>query len=229
MAGLITALILLPVAGALFVGVAREKQARGIALGFNVLTAIVAFVLWRNFDTAAPGLQLVERHAWIPAIGAEYLVGIDGLSLLLVLLTSLIFPFAFLAQRTGRGFCALMLLMQSALYGTFTAQNFVLWFLFYEMSLIPAFLLIKIWGGENRDRAATKFFVYTFLGSVAMLLSFLGIYFAKGHIRFRRARRSGKNRVAHRQSRVARLRRNLPRPRRESAALPVSHLAPGCI
>ena len=127
---------------------------------------------------------MVERQVWIPSIGAEYLVGIDGLSLLLVLLTSLIFPFAFLVQRTGRGFCALMLLMQSALYGTFTAQNFVLWFLFYEMSLIPAFLLIKIWGGENREIAATKFFLYTFLGSVAMLLSFLGIYFAKGTFDF---------------------------------------------
>ena len=85
--------------------------------------------------------------------------------------------------------------MQAALYGTFTAQNFVLWFLFYEMSLIPAFLLIKIWGGENRDRAATKFFVYTFLGSVAMLLSFLGIYFAQGHVRFRRARRARQDRA----------------------------------
>src|SRR3977135_1410060 len=74
--------------------------------------------------------------------------------------------------------------MQAALYGTFTAQNFILWFLFYEMSLIPAFLLIKIWGGENRDRAATKFFLYTFLGSVAMLLAFLGIFFAKGTFDF---------------------------------------------
>jgi len=177
---MITALILLPLAGALFVSVAGPKHARGIALGFQVLTAILSIALWRNFDTTAAGLQLIERHAWIPAIGAEYLVGIDGLSLLLVLLTSLLFPFALLAQRMGRGFCALMLIMQSALYGTFTAQNFLLWFLFYEMSLVPAFLLIKIWGGENRDRAATKFFVYTFLGSVAMLLSFLGIYFAQG-------------------------------------------------
>lgn len=184
MAGLITALILLPIGGALFVTIARQKYARAIVLGFNTLTAIAAFALWRNFDTTATGLQLVERHAWIPAIGAEYLVGIDGLSLLLVFLTSLIFPFAFLAQRASRGFCALMLLMQAALYGTFTAQNFILWFLFYEMSLIPAFLLIKIWGGENRDRAATKFFVYTFLGSVAMLLSFLGIYFARGTFDF---------------------------------------------
>jgi NADH-quinone oxidoreductase subunit M len=184
MAGLTTALILLPLAGALFVSVARQNSARAVALGFNVLTAMLAITLWRNFDTTAAGLQMVERHVWIPAIGAEYLVGVDGLSLLLVLLTSLIFPFAFLAQRMTRGACALMLVMQAALYGTFTAQNFVLWFLFYEMSLIPAFLLIKIWGGEKRDRAATKFFVYTFLGSVAMLLSFLGIFFAKGTFDF---------------------------------------------
>jgi NADH-quinone oxidoreductase subunit M len=181
---MITALILVPLAGALFVSAAGSNRARGIALGFNGLTAILALFLWRNFDSTAAGLQLIERHAWIPAIGAEYLVALDGLSLLLVLLTSLIIPFAFFAQPAGTGFCALMLLMQSALYGTFTAQNFVLWFLFYEMSLIPAFLLIKIWGGENRDRAATKFFVYTFLGSVAMLLSFLGIYFAKGTFDF---------------------------------------------
>src|SRR5438477_9932025 len=184
MAHIITALILVPLAGALFVSMARPNYSRGVALGLNACTAILALILWRTFDATAVGLQLIERHAWIPAIGAEYLVGIDGLSLLLVLLTSLIIPFAFFAQRAGTGFCALMLLMQSALYGTFTAQNFLLWFLFYEMSLIPAFLLIKIWGGENRDRAATKFFVYTFLGSVAMLLSFLGIYFAKGTFDF---------------------------------------------
>src|SRR5436309_3479409 len=184
MVGLISALIMVPLVGALALFTAPARNARPIALSFNAFTAILALTLWRTFDIRAAGLQLIEQHAWIPAIGAEYLVGVDGLSLLLVLLTSLIIPFAFLAQRSGRGFCALMLIMQSALYGTFTAQNFVLWFLFYEMSLIPAFLLIKIWGGENRDRAATKFFVYTFLGSVAMLLSFLGIYFAKGTFDF---------------------------------------------
>ena len=186
MAWLITTLIVVPIVGALLVGATRN-YARGVALAFNLVTAIGAFLLWRSFDSTLPGLQLVERHSWIPAIGAEYLVGIDGLSLLLVILTSLVFPFALLAQSRSardRGFCALMLIMQAALYGTFTAQNFVLWFLFYEMSLIPAFLLIKIWGGEKRDRAATKFFLYTFLGSVAMLLSFLGIYFARGTFDF---------------------------------------------
>ena len=184
MVGLITALIIIPLAGAIVLYIGRPRNARAVALLFNALSALYAFALWQKFDTSAAGLQVVERHAWIPTIGAEYLVGVDGLSLLLVLLTSLVFPFAFFAQRMNRGFCALMLLMQSALYGTFTAQNFILWFLFYEMSLIPAFLLIKIWGGEDRDRAATKFFVYTFLGSVAMLLSFLGIYFARGTFDF---------------------------------------------
>jgi NADH-quinone oxidoreductase subunit M len=184
MAGLITVLILLPLVGALFVSVSRPNAARGVALGFNLLSGILAFVLWRNFDSGTAGLQFVERHAWIPSIGAEYLAGIDGLSLLLVILASLVFPFALLAQRLSRGACALLLVMQAALYGNFTAHNFVLWFLFYEMSLVPGFLLIKIWGGANRDWAATKFFLYTFLGSVAMLLAFLGIYFAKGTFDF---------------------------------------------
>jgi NADH-quinone oxidoreductase subunit M len=181
---MITLLILTPLVGALFTMLALPNSARGIALGFNTLSALVVFLLWQNFDASAAGLQLAERHAWIPAIGAEYLIGIDGLSLLLLILTSIVFPFALLAQRISRGAAALMLVMQAALYGTFTAQNFVLWFLFYEMSLIPAFLLIKIWGGEKRDHAATKFFLYTFIGSVAMLLAFLGIYFAKGTFDF---------------------------------------------
>jgi NADH-quinone oxidoreductase subunit M len=193
MVGLITAIILIPLLGAVAVCAWPQRNGRPVALLFNAISAACTLALWRNFDATASGLQFVERHAWIPAIGAEYLVGIDGLSLLLVLLTSLIVPFALLAQPMNRGFYATMLVMQSALYGTFTAQNFVLWFLFYEMSLIPAFLLIKIWGGENRDRAATKFFLYTFLGSVAMLLSFLGIYFAKGTFDFAALASVGKN------------------------------------
>ena len=184
MVGLISALILIPLAGAIALYIGQPKNARTVALIFNALSAFYALMLWQKVDATAPGLQIAERHAWIPSIGAEYLVGVDGLSLLLVLLTSLVFPFAFCAQRLERGACALMLVMQAALYGTFTAQNFVLWFLFYEMSLVPAFLLIKIYGGENRDFAAVKFFIYTFFGSVAMLLAFLGIYFAKGTFDF---------------------------------------------
>jgi NADH-quinone oxidoreductase subunit M len=192
MVGLITALIIIPLIGAIALYIGPLANARMIALIFNALSTFNALMLWQKFDKAAAGLQIVERHAWIPAIDAEYLMGVDGLSLLLVLLTSVVFPFAFSAQRLERGACALMLVMQSALYGTFTAQNFILWFLFYEMSLVPAFLLIKIWGGKNRDRAATKFFLYTFLGSVAMLLGFLGIYFAKGTFDFAKLADLGK-------------------------------------
>jgi NADH-quinone oxidoreductase subunit M len=196
MVGLITVIIFIPLIGALAVCAWPQRNGRPMALIFNAISAVCALALWRNFDATSAGLQFVERHTWIPAVGAEYLVGIDGLSLLLVLLTSLIIPFALLAQRVAggdRAFYATMLVMQSALYGTFTAQNFVLWFLFYEMSLIPAFLLIKIWGGENRDRAATKFFLYTFLGSVGMLLSFVGIYFARGTFDFAVLAALGKN------------------------------------
>jgi len=184
MVGLISALIIIPVAGAIVLYIGRPKNPRVVVLIFNALSAFYAFLLWQKFDVTAPGLQLIERHTWIPSIGAEYVVGIDGLSLLLVFLTSLVLPFAFCAQRLERGACALLLVMQAALYGTFTAQNFVLWFLFYEMSLVPAFLLIKIYGSENRDYAAAKFFLYTFLGSVTMLLAFLGIYFARGTFDF---------------------------------------------
>jgi NADH-quinone oxidoreductase subunit M len=196
MVGLITTIVFVPLVGALAVCAWPQRNGRPIALMFNAISAACVLALWRNFDATGAGLQFIERHTWIPPLGAEYLVGVDGLSLLLVLLTSLIIPFAFLAPRVAdrdRAFYATMLVMQSALYGTFTAQNFVLWFLFYEMSLIPAFLLIKIWGGENRDRAATKFFLYTFLGSVAMLLSFLGIYFAKGTFDFAVLAALGKN------------------------------------
>jgi NADH-quinone oxidoreductase subunit M len=192
MVGLISALILIPLLGALAVWAWPHANARPLALTCNAISAACAVILWWRFDAHAAWLQFIERHAWIPAIGAEYFVGIDGLSLLLVLLTSIVVPFGLLAQRGDRGFCAIMLVMQAALYGTFTAQNFVLWFLFYEMSLIPAFLLIKLWGSENRDAAATKFFVYTFLGSVAMLLAFLGIFLATGTFDFVRLAGLGK-------------------------------------
>lgn len=192
MADLITLLILIPIVGAIALYIGRPGNPRLVAGIFNGLSFFYALMLWQKFDPSTAGMQLVERHTWIPSIGAEYIVGIDGLSLLLVLLTSVVFPFALSAQKLERGACALLLVMQAALYGTFTAQNFVLWFLFYEMSLVPAFLLIKIYGGDNRDYAAVKFFLYTFLGSVAMLLAFLGIYFAKGTFDFAKLADLGK-------------------------------------
>ena len=197
MNGTLSVLIFIPLFGALAVCVGKNVRARPIALVFNAITALWSLTVWHGFDSSNGGLQMVERHPWIQSIGAEYTLGIDGLSLLLVLLTTLLIPFALFAQKADKWFCALMLFVQSALFGTFTAQNFILWFLFYEMSLLPAFLLIKIWGGENRDRAATKFFVYTFLGSVAMLVSFLAIYLATGTLDFTRLAELGKTGLIH--------------------------------
>jgi NADH-quinone oxidoreductase subunit M len=189
----LTSLFLIPLVGALIVGVLPRSMARPMALVCNLLAAVFTLLLWHRFDSTNGALQLVERHNWVPAIGAEYLVGADGFSLLLVVLTSLIVPFALLAQPCGRSFCALMLLLQATLYGTFIAQNFVLWFLFYEASLLPAFFLIKIWGDANRDTASTKFFVYTFVGSVGILLGFLAIYFVTGTFDFGKLTELGRN------------------------------------
>ena len=229
MAGLITLIILLPLLGA---SLGQRNPAELCAGGRSWVHSVerrcgLTFVAQLR-RAPRPDCSSSSGIPWIPSIGAEYLLGVDGLSLLLVILTSLIFPFALLAGRMSRGACALLLVMQAALYGTFTAQNFILWFLFYEMSLVPGFLLIKIWGGENRDRAATKFFLYTFLGSVAMLLSFLGNISREREFRIREVNRTrAKRAAAHREARLVRLRRNLPRPRCKGAALPVSHLAPG--
>jgi NADH-quinone oxidoreductase subunit M len=184
---LITCLILTPLIGAILVSLLPRSLARTLTLMVNAGAAGLAVTLWmawNHADQGAGALQLVERHSWIPSMGAEYFVGVDGLSLLLVILTSLIIPFGLIAQKVDKPFCAILLVLQSALYGTFTAQNFILWFLFYEMSLIPSFLLIKIWGGHNRDKASTKFFVYTFFGSAAMLVSFLAIYLHAGTFDF---------------------------------------------
>ena len=137
MAHLHTGLIFVPILGALFASVAPRGYGRAVVLGSNLITALLALSLWRHYDAAAGGMQLVERHAWIPSIGAEYLLGVDGLSLLLALLTSRSFPFALLAQRILRVFCAPRAVTQSALYGPFPAQSAMPWFLFYEMSPVP--------------------------------------------------------------------------------------------
>src|SRR5215510_9335395 len=112
----------------------------------------------------------------------------DGLSLLMVLLTALVVPMATLAswkiEERVPIYFALVLFLQSGLFGTFTALNFFHWFIFWELSLIPAFFLIKLWGGPNRSSAATQFFVYTMVGSVAMLLAFMAIFVATGKFDF---------------------------------------------
>jgi NADH-quinone oxidoreductase subunit M len=180
---ILTILTLLPLVGGIIVaGLQNKKLARNLALAIGFASLALALVLWKSFNPVTGELQFVEKHSWIPALGVNYFVGVDGLGLLMVLLTAIVVPMAMLASwpvedRTSLYF-ALMLFLQAGLFGTFTALNFFHWFIFWELSLIPAFFLVRLWGGPQRAPAATQFFIYTMVGSVAMLLSFLGIFLA---------------------------------------------------
>ncbi|MEO6036166.1 MAG: NADH-quinone oxidoreductase subunit M [Verrucomicrobiota bacterium] len=176
----------------------EQKLARIFAISFSLVPAIAVLALWNRFSLADANLQFVERHQWIPSLGIEYFLGIDGLGLLMFLLTAIVIPFALSSTSkeitNPKLHFALYLFLQTGLYGTFTALNFFHWVIFWELSLVPAFFLIKLWGGPDRTRAAYQFFVYTLVGSVAMLLAFLAIYSATGifdFIRLAELARSG--------------------------------------
>ena len=188
---MLTYLTLVPVFGAivlLALGDRNKRLTRFIAVAFACASLVLVFDLWHHFDSTLGTLQFQERHSWVPALNIEYHVGIDGLGLLMLLLSAIVVPIGMAAsskieERVPLYF-ALMLLLQSCLFGAFTALNFVHWFSFWELSLIPAFFLIKLWGGPRRTPAATQFLVYTMVGGVAMLLSFLAIYLVTGKFDF---------------------------------------------
>src|ERR1035437_1809353 len=197
---LLTLLTFLPFLGALMVvGLAQEKKqlARWLSLGFSLAALALALLPWHPFCSASGDLQFQERHAWIPTLGVEYRVGVDGLGLLMLLLSAIVVPMAMLAswnieERVPLYF-ALVLFLQAGLFGTFTALNFFHWFIFWELSLIPAFFLIRLWGGPLRAPAATQFFVYTMVGSVALLLAFLAIFLSTGKFDFTELADMGRN------------------------------------
>jgi NADH-quinone oxidoreductase subunit M len=187
----ITILTLLPLIGAAVViglGPEQKKLARGLSLAFSFAALALTLFLWSRFNPGSGELQFEEQHEWIPSLGIQYHVGADGLSLLMVMLAAIVVPMAMLAswriEERVPIYFALVLFMQAGLFGTFTALNFFHWFIFWELSLIPAFFLIKLWGGPLRSSAATQFFVYTMAGSVALLLAFLAIFVATGKFDF---------------------------------------------
>ncbi|HEU5126201.1 MAG TPA: NADH-quinone oxidoreductase subunit M [Verrucomicrobiae bacterium] len=207
----ITLLTLLPLIGGVIViglGDRNKNLPRNVALGINFLTLILTLILWSSFNSTSGGFQFEERHLWIATLGIEYRVAIDGLGLLMLLLTAIITPMAIIAAknqfsltpslsdpigggvtgdapvnaRDSHWYYGLVLFLQAGLFGTFTALNFFHWFLFWELSLIPAFFLVRLWGGPLRTSAATQFFIYTMVGSIGLLLSFLAIFLATGHV-----------------------------------------------
>lgn len=187
----ISSLTVVPLLGAiavLSVGAKSKNLARILALTFAFLALAITLILWRRFNPASGGLQFEEVHSWIPALGVQYHVGIDGLGLLMLFLSAIVVPMAMAAswqiQERVPLYFSLILMLEAGLVGTFTALNFFHWFLFWELSLIPAFFLIRLWGGSQRAPAATQFFLYTMVGSVALLLAFLAIFLCTGKFDF---------------------------------------------
>ena len=187
----LTILTLIPFFGGIVVaglGAERKNLVRGLALATSLVGLGGALCLWLHFNGKSGDLQFVEKFNWVPSLGIQYFLGVDGLGALMVLLTAIVTPLAILAswnvEDRPHVFHTLVLWLQAGLFGTFTALNFFHWFLFWELGLIPAFFLIKLWGGPKRGPAATQFFIYTMVGSVALLLSFLAIRLATGSFDF---------------------------------------------
>lgn len=189
----LTAIIALPFVTALFIPLVPDKEGRTLrwyALGVGLIDFILmCYVFWQHYDTTNASLQLVEQYSWIPEIGLSWAVSVDGLSMPLVLLagfvTTLSIFSAWQVDRKPRLFYFLMLVLYSAQIGVFVAQDILLLFIFWELELIPVYLLVSIWGGQKRRYAATKFLLYTALASIFILVAGLAMaLYGGGQITF---------------------------------------------
>jgi NADH-quinone oxidoreductase subunit M len=188
--GILSLLIWLPIAGGLLLlaiggtGMSRAggpRLDRLLALAIAVAVFVVSLPLWRDFQLDTASMQFVERLPWIPRFRVEYFLGVDGFSMPLILLTTFLTPIVILAgwqvitERTAQYFAA-FLLLEGMMIGVFASLDALLFYVFWEAMLVPMFLIIGIWGGERRVYATVKFFLYTFLGSVFMLIALVYLY-----------------------------------------------------
>lgn len=183
---ILTLLIFAPLIGAFLVIELRDQSprfVRGVAIAFGIISLVLSLWLAANFDSDSPALQFNQVASWLhfgPHQDLNYHVGVDGLGLIVVLLTAIIFPIAQLAsgkiEKNVAAYHALLLLLQGCAFGVFVMQDFFLWFLFWEISLFPTFFLIREWGGPGGRKAAWQFFIYTLAGSAFLLLGYLGVF-----------------------------------------------------
>src|SRR5471030_1370414 len=177
----------LPLVGALFCLVvngpkeAVDRNCRSAALITSVVTFLVSLMLWARFDGTKPGFQFEEKLAWVPSLNIGYHMGIDGISLFFVLLSTLLTPICILAsweaiQTRVKEYMIAFLVLETFMVGMFCALDLALFYVFFEGVLIPMFLIIGVWGGKRRVYAAFKFFLYTLLGSLLMLLAIMAMY-----------------------------------------------------
>jgi NADH-quinone oxidoreductase subunit M len=182
---LLTVILFLPLVGMTIMLFLPEGQGRNIrytALGFSLVTFALSLVMWASFNQSVPGLQMVQRWDWIPSFGISYFVGVDGVSVLLIVLTTFIMPVAIFAsmashifEERGREkiYYIFMMLLEWAMLGAFMIQDLIVFYIFFEITLVPMYFMIGIWGSDQRVYAAVKFFLYTLAGSVLMLLAIL--------------------------------------------------------
>jgi len=185
---ILTWLILLPIAGALtllLVPGSRVKLIRNLALAFTLTTMGLSFMIAQLFDWSASGaygstIQLAQNVSWIDSLNIHYYVGVDGISMPMVLLTTIVSTLACIAsfsmEKNVKGYFILFLILVSAMLGVFVSLDLMLFYVFFEVSLFPMYFLIGLWGGPRREYAAIKFFLYTLLGSVGLLVVILGVY-----------------------------------------------------
>lgn len=181
----------LPLVGALITFLIWEdsevarRNVRYVALFTTVVTFLVSLAIWINFDNSRSDFQLVEKVEWIEQGGIAYHLGVDGISMLFVILTTFLMPFCILAswesvQKRVREYMIAFLILETLMIGVFCALDIVLFYVFFEAGLIPMFLIIGVWGGARRVYASLKFFLYTLLGSVLMLLAIMAMYWQSG-------------------------------------------------
>ena len=184
----------LPLVGSALILVLRgepaavARNARYLALWTSLITFLLSLVLWFGFDRSSADFQFVEQADWIPAFGIRYHMGVDGISVLFVLLSTLLTPICILSAWEAikvrvKEYMIAFLVLETFMVGTFCALDFVLFYMFFEGVLIPMFLIIGIWGGPRRVYSAFKFFLYTLLGSVLMLLALIAMYYDGRHHR----------------------------------------------
>jgi NADH-quinone oxidoreductase subunit M len=192
---ILTAIIATPAIGALVVFLIPSRRVEAArAVGYATTAATFGLSLWMlwHFQTGHAGYQFVESERWMGSLGVKYVVGVDGISIFMIALTALLFPIGLLAsnQLTVRvkAFTAWMLLLEAALMGVFLALDLVVFFVFFEIVLVPMYFIILGWGHERRNYAALKFFLYTMTGSAFLLVGLLSLGFlhqsATGHLTF---------------------------------------------
>ncbi len=163
---------------------ALKSLIKWIAVGVTFVQLVIAGWLYANFDTATTTMQFVEKHPWIPHYNITYFMGVDGISISMVLLTAIICFISVFASfgidKAPKGYFALLLLLDSGMMGVFVSLDFFMFYIFWEVMLLPMYFLIGIWGGPRREYAAIKFFLYTLLGSVLILLAMIGLYYYSG-------------------------------------------------